>query len=403
MPGTNDPVDVPTDVNDVYVDTIMDVSISMTVLLLFTPMRQVISSSSYHPCYVERLNFNIPNTPRINSILNSLCDNAFKIDKEIVNTFGLSGTAYDLFFFQDRILDDDDDEFRLELTERSNARCQHYVGLRFIANHDTGEYESPQKGLVDLFQRFPEAFRMHLLTVDNLNEFRLKMNIDGPPLDAKKGFQACYFQLMIEFHGYTSWRCFPLNGQNRMCAALSFMLGCNFDLQNWCLSPCSIEPQNLLDVHVQENESLPGSGKTYSIFGQNVGTVPQKKDLLAYIDRARLRPKLTSGLKFIPSLEVRVISNSVANMDHPNLESVMIFLKNVSFKRAVDERSLSNTSMPAKCSPLFTVLCDEITKTYGACKAFEVLRKANNDDVRKLFVEKYPDYCSDSDVEGKLT
>ena len=92
-----------------YVETILDVSISMTVLLLFTPLRNVIRTKSFHPCFVEHLNFNIPKSARIHSMINSLCDNAFKIAKDNFNTFGLAAMGYDLFFFQDQILDDDYD------------------------------------------------------------------------------------------------------------------------------------------------------------------------------------------------------------------------------------------------------------------------------------------------------
>jgi hypothetical protein len=89
--------------NDEYLDMILDVSMSMTGLHVFTPLQTIMRTQSCHPCYIGHMNFNIPKMARIHSMINLLCDNAFK----------LAAIGYDLFFFQDCILDDDDNDFVL--------------------------------------------------------------------------------------------------------------------------------------------------------------------------------------------------------------------------------------------------------------------------------------------------
>ena len=62
-----------------------------------------------------------------------------------------------------------------------------------------------------------------------------------------------------------------MNGQNRLSAALSFMIGCNYSLQDWRLKPCSIDPWKTLDdsglVDLTDD-----SIKEYKVYGQVVGS-----------------------------------------------------------------------------------------------------------------------------------
>ena len=46
-------------------------------------------------------------------MINSLSDNTFQIRKDEFNSFGLGAIGYDVFFFQDQILDEVGDDFKL--------------------------------------------------------------------------------------------------------------------------------------------------------------------------------------------------------------------------------------------------------------------------------------------------
>jgi hypothetical protein len=383
-----------------YITTLLDVSVSLTVLLLFTPLRRNRRTKTYHPCYVEHLNFNVPKTARIHSILNSLCDNAFRINIDDFNSFGLAAIGYDLFFFQDRPPDKDHDEFKLILTERSLEKSRHFVGLRFGDDYAGDAYQNQRDKFEKFLQNHQNAFSLHLTTKDRLVEFRDMMGLHEmvSSFDDSKSFQECYFCTMIDFQKITRWRFGALNGQNRLAAALSFMIGCNYDLQDWGLSPGEIDPLLVLDVHASDNEGVVNKG--YTIYGQAVEAIPQQQDLLLFIDRSRITPRLTSGVVFHPSLEIRLLSRAVNDLETPSVSALLDCLQSISQKRAVDERMLSNTSMPAKCSQIFQVLCDEIVLSHQQCLEFHRSYKGHHYKPTESFMIEYPDYCSESEDEG---
>ena len=117
---------------------------------------------------------------------------------------------------------------------------------------------------------------MHLTTIKDLMIFREMLNLDdiGSTFDDTKTFQECYLKTMIDFQVFTCWRFAALNGQNRLSAALSFMIGCNYDLQDWTLCPGSINPQKILDVHAVD-EGNEDVRRSYTIYGQLVYSFPQ--------------------------------------------------------------------------------------------------------------------------------
>jgi hypothetical protein len=384
-----------------YIDTLLDVSMSLTVLLLFMPLRKSMRTGFYHPCYVEHMNFNIPKTARIHLMINSLCDNPFMIAKEEFNSFGLAAIAYDLFFFQDWILNHIDDEFKLILTERSSDKRRHNIGLRFEDDATLSHFEHQKNMFVAFVKNNKDLLQLHLTSKEALTNFRSKWNLDeeSSDYDEQKHFQHCYLNTMIDFQKKTHWRFGALNGQNRLAAALSFMVGCNYDLQDWVLRPASIDPQKALDIHVSEEDD-DDINKGYKIYGQIVDAIPQQQDLLVYIDRARHNPKMTSGVQFYPAMEVRVISNDIGLIENPSVSRLMECLQEISQKRLVDERMLSNTSMPAKCSQIMNVICDEIVKTYQQCQDFHRQYQGTHMKPSNAFLLKYPDYRSESDDEG---
>jgi hypothetical protein len=382
----------------------LDVSLSLSVLLLFTPLRRNIRSGMYHPCYVEHMNFNIPKTARIHSMINSLCDNPFRISKDEFNSFGLAAIGYDLFFFQDRILDDDEDDFRLILTERSAEKRRHYVGLRFLDESGSSQYEHQRTQFSEFLESFKDVFQMHLTTIGALTDFRSKTKLDEfkSDYDEKKTFQECFMTTMIDFQKIiTRWRFGALNGQNRLAAALSFMVGCNYDLQDWILSPAGIDPMKALDIHASEggDEEI---NKGYKIYGQMVDAIPQQQDMLIYIDRSRTNPKMTSGVRFYPSMEVRVVSHDITFVERPSVSALLECLQAISQKRAVDERMLSNTSMPAKCSQIMQFICDEIVTCYQQCQNFHRQYQGTHMKPSDAFRIQYPDYKSESESEGTV-
>ena len=204
---------------------------------------------------------------------------------------------------------------------------------------------------------------------------------------------------MIDFQLFTQWRFRALNGQNRLAAALSFMVSCNYDLQDWVLSPGAIDPFLTFDVQGLDDE-VGGLNKGYTIYGQTVEAIPQQQDLIVYIDRSREKPKLTSGVLFYPSMEIRLLSHSVNDLNEPSVPVLLDCLQAISQKRAVDERMLSNTSMPAKCSQIFQVICDESIWSHQQCLNFHREYKSSLSKPSDSFKTQYPGYCSESEDKG---
>eukprot|EP00804_Cyclotella_cryptica_P021573 CCRYP_005884-RA/>CCRYP_005884-RA protein AED:0.05 eAED:0.05 QI:1003/1/0.8/1/0.75/0.4/5/0/1380 len=384
--------------------TLRGVSITFTVLLLFTPVRQDMSTKEYHPCYIDKLNFNIPNTARINSLMNSLCDNVFKIDKEHFNQFGLGAMGYDLFFFQDRIPDDDDDPFNLVLTERSHKKTQHTVGMRFKNEYEGGKYENIFDSLSVFVDQHKHAFQLHLVTAKDLVTFRSMVGLEQTShgFDPSESYQWCFLRTLLDFQDYTVWRLGAMNGQNRLASGLSLCVGCNFDLQNWVLKPGSIQSRQLLDLNASEDEDTNVIAE-HKIYGQPVGIIPPQNRILDYVNRARIGSKLTSGVRFSPPVELRVVSDYITNLERPTASLVIDELNQISQRRAVDERMLSSTSMPAKCASILTIVCEEIVRTYEECKEFHSSYQGTHCDPSAKFKEQYPNYCSESEIESPPT
>ena len=386
---------------DVFFDVISDVSISMTVLLLFTPLRQVMKTKCFHPCFVEHLNYNIPKSGRIHSMINSLCDNVFQIQIDEFNSFGLAAIGYDLYFFQDRILDDVGDDFKLILTERARDKGRHEIGLRFKIDGCDTEYEDQHATLASFFADNVEAFQMHLVTVPDLVRFRELLGLDSfsSEFNPRDSFQNCYLKTLLDFQEFTRWRFAAMNGQNRLSAALSFMIGCNYSLHDWRLKSCSIDPWKTLDdsglVDLTDD-----SIKEYKIYGQVVGMVPSHQVFLDHINRARVKSTFTSGVRFNPSLEIRVISHDLSKIECPSITGFLQCLKEFSRKRALDERMLSNTSMPAKCAQIMQIIGEEIALSFKQCLEFYQNYKAPPSKRSQSFTTKFHDYKSESDDEG---
>ena len=289
------------------------------------------------------------------------------------------------------------------MTERSIEKRPHNIGLRFSRHYDGDSYENQREQFEKFLRDHHNAFQMHLITIEDIITFREMLNLHeiNTGLAGSQTFQECYLQTMADFQNVTRWRFAALNGQNRLSAALSFMIGCNYDLQDWMLKPASIDPQQILDVHAVD-EGDENLTKGYTIYGQLVGTIPQKQDLLAYIDRSRIRSKLTCGVRFNPSLEVRILSHNVTLMKQPSVSIILECLQNIRQKRAVDERMLSNTSMSAKCSQIVLIIRDEIIKSHHSCIAFHKLYRGMHSKPSASFNEKYPDYKSESEADGEF-
>lgn len=103
--------------------------------------------------------------------MNFLCDNVFHIQKEEFNSFGLGGIGYDLFFFQDWILDENDDEFKLLLTKRAREKVQHEVGLRFKIDGSDTDYKNQHEKLNLILIDHADVFQMYLVTISALVAF----------------------------------------------------------------------------------------------------------------------------------------------------------------------------------------------------------------------------------------
>ena len=386
---------------DDFLEFVQDVSISMTVLLLFTPIRRVMTTKCLHPCFVEHLNFNIPKSGRIHSMINSLSDNTFQIRKDEFNSFGLGAIGYDLFFFQDRILDEVGDDFKLTLTERARDKCQHEVGLRFKIEGSDTEYENQCRMLATFFENKIDAFQMHLVSVNDIVRFRELFGLvdSSNGFNPQETFQSCYLKTLCDFQETTRWRFAAMNGQNRLSAALSFMIGCNYSLQDWRLKPCSIDPWKTLDESGLI-DLTDDSIKEYKIYGQIVGSIPSPQAFMDHINRARIRSKFTNGLRFNPSLDVRVVSNCVTKVPNPSISGFMNCLREISRKRALDERMLSNTSMPAKCAQIMQIIGDEIVFSFQQCLEFHQNYRGPLSKRSASFTTKFENYNSESDNEG---
>lgn len=400
---TVSPVSVPKQremLHDGSTVTLRNVSISFTVLLLFTPVRYNMKTKKYHPCYIEKLNYNIPDSARINSLMNSLCDNIFQIGEKHWNPFGLGSMGYDLFFFEDKIPLDDEDPFKLVLTERSNDRNQHTVGLRF--KKTDGTYENTFEKLKAFIQKHEKALKMHLVTVEDLVTFRKLIGIEesSHKFDADKPFQECFLATLLDFQDFTDWREGAMNGQNRMACGLAFCVGCNFDIENWALKPRSINSLRLLDEHISDDDA--DDDVVYKIYSHPVGIVPQQKQMIDYINRARENSKLTDGVRIRPPLELRVLSPHFANLFMPSVSVLIDEMNEISKKRAVDERMLSSTSMPAKFAAILSVICEEMIQIYKERKEFHTSYQGAHCDPPASFKEQYPDYRSESDVECEV-
>ena len=386
---------------DEFLESVPEVSISMTVLLLFTPIRRVITTKCFHPCFVEHLNFNIPKSGRIHSMINSLSDNTFQIRKDEFNSFGLGAIGYDLFFFQDRISDEVEDDFKLTLTERAPDKRQHEVGLRFKIDGSETEYENQCRMLATFFDNNIDALQMHLVSVNDIVRFRELFGLvdSSNGFNPQENFQSCYLKTLCDFQETTRWRFAAMNGQNRLSAALSFMIGCNYSLQDWRLKPCSIDPWKTLDESGLI-DLTDDSIKEYKIYGQIVGSVPSPQAFMDHINRARIRSKFTNGLRFNPSLDVRVVSNCVTKVPNPSISGFMNCLREISRKRALDERMLSNTSMPAKCAQIMQIIGDEIVFSFQQCLEFHQNYRGPLSKRSAGFTTKFENYNSESDNEG---
>ena len=97
-----------------------------------------------------------------------------------------------------------------------------------------------------------------------------------------------------------------LNGQNHLLAGLSFMLGYNYNIQDWILIPYSIQSETLFNVHFQEDQGFEFV-KGCKINVHFVYLVPHTEDLLNHIDQSRMKPRQTSGGHFFPSVEIVLI------------------------------------------------------------------------------------------------
>ena len=89
-------------------------------------------------------------------------------------------------------------------------------------------------------------------------------------------------------------------------------------------------------------------------------------------------------------------------MIKPSAGKLIEILREISQRRAVDERMLSNTSMAAKCSQILTVICDEIQRSYTDCLAFDKEYKDTNNKPSEDFLDRYPNYHSKSNDDGRI-
>lgn len=147
--------------------------------------------------------------------------------------------------------------------------------------------------------------------------------------DVPDSFEECYLNTLIYFQKMTRWRFGALNGQNRLSAALSFMVGCNNNLQDWALVPGQIDPEKVLDIYV-EHHSNEDFSMEYIINGQVVQAVPSSNDFIAYIKRSWRNPKKTLGMKFFPTIEVRVIADRVLDLENPSILHLLQSLVDIS-------------------------------------------------------------------------
>ncbi len=192
-----------------------------------------------------------------------------------------------------------------------------------------------------------------------------------------------------------------MNGQNRLAAALSFMVGCKYNLQDWILNPASIDPEKALDVHAT-NKDDDDILKVTQCMGKRWTLSHSNMILLVYIDCAWKNPNMISGVQFFPSMDIRVLSHDIKSLHQPSISKPMESLHAISQKRAVDERMLSNTSMPAKCLQIMHLICDEIVKCYQQCQDFHCDYHGAHMKPSNAFKIQYPDYRSESDCEGTV-
>lgn len=132
-----------------------------------------------------------------------------------------------------------------------------------------------------------------------------------------------------------------------------------------------------------------------------VQAVPSSNDIVAYIKRSQRNLKKTVGVKFFPTLEVRVIADRVLDLKNPSFLHLLQSLVDISQKRSIDERMLSNTSMAAKYSQVFQIIADEIIGAYNECVNFHHLYKGIPVKPPDSFITDYPGYQSETDEEGK--
>ena len=110
--------------------------------------------------------------------------------------------------------------------------------------------------------------------------------------------------------------------------------------------------------------------KEYKIYSQVVGTVPSHQVFIDHINWARVKSKSTSGVRFNPSLEICVMSHDVTKIECPLVTKFLQCLKEISWKRALYEQMLSNTSMPAKCAQIIQIIGEEIVWSFQQCLEF---------------------------------